>query len=405
MSLRQLTEQLSWKTVFLARMLATAERESSGMLIGTDEERQLYRLAAQLRFGCTGEAVPFFWFANSSFNRGWAVKLMKGGITPSKLLSAHSCRSRMPNALKPHQSSLREAVAKYAHKSLSELSAEMDEHQHQESPLRDSVRAFWERLTATLSAQGSRTFHEARPTALPFPELISSIRFVEARESGLHRVEEAEVRARRPTIRGERLPEGGALWTISVTVPREDRWQLTVVGVQMASRWRCCADGQRWIPFHELLARHSNAKHLVVVMLPWVPDPSEMPDETAEALRRRADLPGYSAVLASPAGFGATLSMVARQFVEPTFLVPLFTGRAGKSRHPQKRRASTRHSGRHFDFVGVEETQLFIDELETIDVPQSIRGQMLQHFEARPMERVQQRGRRRRSGSRKRQPG
>ena len=142
---KRLTELLSWKALFLAKMLSTAKAED--VVFEAAQERELHSLAARLRLGCTAEAVPLFWPQSSDLKRRHAVLLIRGGMTPGRIASLsepqRSLEQLFPKILPDIFDGLRRDLERFARKEFLELRSEMTAVPAG-SPRTQSVHTLWE---------------------------------------------------------------------------------------------------------------------------------------------------------------------------------------------------------------------------------------------------------------------
>lgn len=372
----QSREQLAWKTIFFAKMLATAPRDP----IRTEEQRELLTLASRFRHGCRAEAVRLFWPRNSDLTRVQAAAVLTAtGNRPATLLSAtHRLEVVGLDAVKLGQ--LRDDLRDHAVAQFSDLFQMLRVFQGGDDR-HTQVRALLEEMHRGLFPDAVGQFPRSDRDSISLDQRMRDhLNFTKLDQKFLG------------TFPGERVAErygvqiripkkcGVQLFGIKGKVrserkaPEEPAWDddpthsVTILGVQLGHDWQV-STGTDWKPFPDLLDQQK-ASHLVLVCAPWLPS-FEAPGFAAakEALARRARDPEQTTAFVTPAAFGVLLVALAREFVGD----------------PVMRRLTSAHPpGAFFNAVNVRDVLKIIDtSLATTGVrfPQGIRERLITHFE------------------------
>ena len=377
---RRLTELLSWKALFLAKMLSTAKAED--VAFEAAQERELHCLAARLRLGCTAEAVPLFWPQSSDLKRRHAVLLIKEGMTPGRIASLsgpqQSLEQLFPTILPDIFDELRRDLEGLARKEFLELRSEMTAVPAG-SPRSQRVHMLWNRM-AELFEDSVEAFTERTDGRVDFDgKLRASLdpgswgEEDEAREElgrgALSRREGFRVTVghaagdglvlRGETVGSERQDFGGAELPGGMTV--------RIVGVEMRRDWRCSVGGREWRGLAETLEEFE-AGHLALVAMPWTPYHGEMPTAVSDAVLRRAEAGNCGLSVLTPAAFAVMMTALLRGFTSGRDLMVLLT------------------SGRSSDSLSIVGVNLVQTTLQKAGVawPESIRERLIEHFEVDP---------------------
>jgi hypothetical protein len=332
--LRQFTDLLSYKILFVAKILITPGG-SDDRTLESEEERRLRLLAARIRLGCKIEAIPLFWPWSSNFNRQEAVKLLGAGITPSRLLLAPALPSL--NTLGIDDSRVAKLVLdleSHAQQELEKLHAEMTVGQRSDF-LWEVINQLWENTAASFK-KGIKVFRDKNKPSARFDTALRAT--FTSTPSGVDGDDPSLVLTVRQPQFGDRYritvdanaPNVGLVWygeklnrlpieNDDDFKEREQRWDravaVNILGVQFHLDWMCTLNDDRWRPFKEVLHSVQSKRHLVIVPLPWLPIEDEMPQEVRDLLKERAKIPENSTTIMTPIAFATMTTFILRDFV------------------------------------------------------------------------------------------
>ncbi len=367
---RQFTELLGYKTIFLSKMLSSST--SSEMAFRSDDERDLNMLSSRLRLGCTSTAIPLFWPHKSDFNRQSAGHLVSVGLTPETILAKPDLEGALGASREvkwPDLEHLRRDLEAYAVKEFEELAAHFTLALQSEGN-EASVRRMWDDMQDLfrVAVQSFRLAGDA-PTAfdtrmrghLDFDFRRLSARTHAVRDR-LYRIMVGLPPAgnglllRGERSSGERDEDDQGRWTEHATV--------RAVCVQVGREWKGSVhEGMRY-PLATILEEEGIAKHLLVVVFPWLPS-HPIPADLKRALEERAARPEYSLTFATPAAYGVLVTLLARGFTAGEEFMSSFLA----------------NSPTRLDRVlDVKTIQRALDD-SSVAVPPAIREKMIQHFE------------------------
>lgn len=374
--LRQFTDQVSWKTLFLAKMLASA---TPGPMFGPDDERMLHLLVSRLRLGCTPEAVPLFWPHSSDFRRAQAVALLEAGMTPNRLV----CTAEPYAVVAPHVNissdkleKLCRDLEKLAIKEFSELSEEMTAVEAKDER-REGIHRLWRNLSAVFPDTVAQ-FRRQTGTAVDVDAII---------RDGIRAATEAESSTRTLGPRGRTLDR---LFRVRVEIPDEGRGiflvaeqaiedsrdterdtfttqiSMKVVGVQMSRTWQCRSRDSGWIDFTEFLQSEASTVNLLLIPFPWLPSFDAIPAGVRDALKARQTTMRGHTLFVSSAAFTTIATCVARDFFTGEILTRTIAATDGAPR-----------------FLGMKSIQPLVDTAPN-PLPPTIREKVIRHFEVEP---------------------
>lgn len=325
--LRQFTELVSWKVLFLSKMLATAT--DARVSFGPEDERALVTLASRLRYGCTENAVLLLW--PPVLTRSEASDLLSRGMTPSRILRA-GAGTRQGGIGKKKLTSLERNLKKKVALELESLRSQM-----MASPRADDRRQiqfdYWNNLLGVFRA-GVDAYGDGRTAPAGFDQMIRNCVGPDADSSSVEAPAHLTARDRiaRSGAPSEVHSEGSLTQEETVvTVARhssgvgialtvesgrgQDRRLVSVrcIGLECRRDWTVSAGDSRWSPLDKFLESLEAPGHIVLIPLPWLPPVASVPKAVTDWLRRRR-IQGFTTSFMSPAAFGLELSMVTRDF-------------------------------------------------------------------------------------------
>ena len=391
---RRLTEQLSYKALFLAKMLATAK--SRDAVFTPDNERNLYMLASRLRLGCTTEAIPLFWPHSSDMRRQDAVKVLSVGITPGIFLSMENPRQIIRENTDIPDGTIHELhhdLELFAAKQFKELEIEIAGAKAQGSR-RIAVQEFWKKMSP-MYEESIAQFRRLGGSPLGFNKLLKeTLQFSRAEEDstpptpflGAVGAASADDSYR---IRVEFPAMGvGVLWHGEVVYDKHEQenqkperhdnarqsarqHSVKVIAIEFYKDWRGSTGGDTWMLCADLIASEQSTPHLAIVCLPWTPLAQHMPAALKGVLEQRNKTPGFSTVFLTAAAYGVMLSTIVRDFVSGESFMKDLTAPAKSL----------------FSSIGIKDVSAILDR-ESNAVPSSIRTKLIQHFEVDVLPRV-----------------
>jgi DEAD/DEAH box helicase len=372
---RQFTELMSWKVLFLAKMLSTAR--GGEFAFGPEDQRQLLLLASRLRLGCTPEAIPLFWPRGSNIGRRGAEELLRRGASPGRILTVAD-----PDGLVGPSTGLSPAVIRdlrhdlqrYAIAEFNDLSEEATAVPSIEAR-REAVNELWNKIGSAFAA----SIEDYRETPITPFTLNDSIRsaLTEATETdGLAAASVLNPSAQNLLSAGFRVrlevPAAfpGIIWhgeRLTSVSPGRERFARTnilhFVAMQMRSDWTCRTGPGDFTLFAEWLSAQVTGARLVIIPIPWTPPADELPSDARLALERYWHNSGTVALM-SPAAFAVMLTAIVRDWVTGE---DLFTA------------LPARREGSLYNVFAVRNA---VDALHGTSVPQTIRDKLIPHFEA-----------------------
>jgi hypothetical protein len=393
--LRHFTEVLSFKILFLSKMLAksstrqTASKNESGIESEIESERDLRILALRLRFGCTSKAVPFFKPSSStSISRREAKRILEKGITPHSLLAiADPAKySKDLGILSKTLKQLKKDLEKDAENSFDRLVNDLTEVINEDDQLRTQVQNLVKEMPSIFSRsvenftkqieESQQTFDNYLRDQLDFPKHLDGGDGVLTSAGQEVRFNRYEVRINIPS---EQI---GIEWSGHLAersqpdeesdedqVPQYvEQHRINLVGIQFNHAWACQINPAN-SDFIEFLKKHENTKHLAIVPLPWIPSGEYLPQKAHEFLALRLERKNTTTFI-TPAAFSAMLVFLVRKFDNLQYYAEDFTKLLVQP-----------ISGSNFNIVTVEDVRRVMRQRQT-DAPDDIMQALLEHFEA-----------------------
>lgn len=373
---RQFTDQVSWKTLFLAKMLASA---TPGPLFGPDDERMLHMLVSRLRLGCTPEAVPLFWPHSSDFRRAQAVALLQAGMTPNRLVcmpEPHAVVSKSVGISPDKLDKLCRDLEKLAVKEFAELTEEMTAVEPADDR-REGVHRLWRGLSAALPGTVVQ-FRRQNATAPDIDGIVrDSLRVATGAESGPRTLgPRGRTLDRQFRVRVEIPDEANGVFLIAEQALDESHqgaretfsthFATKAIGIHLSKNWQCRSGNSPWMGFADFLEREASTPNLLIVPFPWLPAFDVMPPSVRKAFQVRRAMPRSHTLFVSGAAFATIVTCIARDF---------FTG--------ESLMRSIAVSDSTPTFLGIKAIQPLLDGAPN-PLPPAIREKIIRHFEVEP---------------------
>lgn len=368
-SVSRFTEQMTWKTIFLARMLFASDATVIDELLLPADERSIHKLSLQFRFGCVPDAVPFF-FGRGELPRQVAHRWLDRGLDPSTIAVISGAVAEAYGEVAPRTfEAAQRNVRRYALQSVEALGLEITAAKDR-TVARLLAERVWMALVGTWWGPSVRAYDRGADPPPTVPADVAA-RLVEPVEG-----EEPVDNLARLVFREEVRTSGAVTWSIPSPRPGRPDTRLRVVPVQ-TRRVGLFSTGGEWVTAAQLLDAHEDAENLVVVPFPWLP-PLSVEGVGASLAARHGTL-GRRLTVLSPAAFATVLVSVARRFFTDTCEVLPLLGLPLGDEAPLA--LASGEIG--FRWAGVWEV---LSELDRRDapVPRPVRIPMVQHFEPRP---------------------
>jgi len=363
-------DQVSWKLVFLARILGAPDPHAAAIL-NTRDERELYSVALSVRIGCELQACRLiFSDYQESLSREEATELVSQGYSGDRLVQepALSAPSSMPadrfTALRVRL--CQEAAERYASLASTWTAALGPEPSEAElAALWDgTAKAFRSAIDCYDGAKvGLAQVEETLAVQAGWPAIIEGERR-QLREPGLVGL------ADRTVLRFAAGTEVGSVhWALDAVVNDVEAPQrtLSVRGVQFLSDWSILTE-HGGSGLNEALPSPGDEAAVVCVTFPWVPPVEAMPPTLKNALSLRSGR-GQKVVFVSPAAFLLLLSGAVRGFLPVGDLFDFFA-------------SSVSSSNDHLITIGFDQAEEFLlAKGSSGSMPSALRESLLNHYE------------------------
>ena len=389
--LRHFTEVLSYKILFLSKILEKLRKTDSIKTSEIESERELRILASRLRFGCTSKAVPFFKPSSSSISRKQAKDMLNDGITPRSMLIANLDLNKfdMSDKLKLL---LKKDIEKDACGSFQRLADDLtsgidkDEKKRtstkklvQEMPklFRKSVESFMTTIKIPIESEESEESFDSK-----LRKELGYLRLEDGTQVPNSAGQEARLNHYKVKIEIFSGPVGiawhGQQAKTSLSEKESDEEReleyidqhiIKIVGIQFNYRWDCQINKNNG-DFTQFLNQHENTEHIAIVPLPWIPSEDELPTKIDTCLKLRFEK-GRTTTFITPAAFAAMQVFIVRNFEHLEDYSEDFT----------KLLVRPPRSSSNFNVVTVEDVRRVMRQRSN-DVPSGIMQALLEHFEA-----------------------